>query len=150
LFIYKKGSTNIYLLVHVDDIIITNSSPSAIDAVLVDLKTDFAIKDLGDLHYFLGIEVKKVNDGILLTQEKICLWHSSSCWDVAVSTGAHSLVHLGQVISTCPPWTSYQHMVLIHLNLMPLPSIIAPLGPFNIWHTHVLIWRSPSTKFAST
>jgi hypothetical protein len=31
---------------------------------------DFALKDLGDLHYFIGIEVKKVQDGIILTQEQ--------------------------------------------------------------------------------
>jgi hypothetical protein len=54
----------------VDDIIITSSSPAAIDALLANLKSDFAINDLGDLHYFLGIEVKKVDDGVLLTQEK--------------------------------------------------------------------------------
>ncbi|XP_071676858.1 uncharacterized protein [Lolium perenne] len=35
-----------------------------------DLNKNFAIKDLGDLHFFLGIEVKRVNDGLLLTQEK--------------------------------------------------------------------------------
>lgn len=35
-----------------------------------DLKQEFALKDLGDLHYFLGIEVNKVRDGILLTREK--------------------------------------------------------------------------------
>jgi histone deacetylase 1/2 len=28
------------------------------------------LKDLGDLHYFLGIEVKKVHDGIIMSQEK--------------------------------------------------------------------------------
>jgi histone deacetylase 1/2 len=37
--------------------------------LLKDLKDDFALKDLGDLHFFLGIEVKKVHDGLLLTQE---------------------------------------------------------------------------------
>jgi histone deacetylase 1/2 len=31
---------------------------------------DFALKDLGELHYFLGIEVKKVRDGIILSQEQ--------------------------------------------------------------------------------
>jgi hypothetical protein len=54
----------------VDDIIIASSSPAAIDALLVDLKTDFAIKDLVDLHYFLGIEVKQVADGLVLSQAK--------------------------------------------------------------------------------
>jgi hypothetical protein len=66
LFIYKKGSVTIYLLVYVDDIIITSSSPLAIDALLNDLKNEFALEDLGNLHYFLGIEVKH----ILLSQEK--------------------------------------------------------------------------------
>jgi histone deacetylase 1/2 len=37
---------------------------------MYDLKDDFALRDLGDLHIFLGIEVKKFNDGLLLTQEK--------------------------------------------------------------------------------
>jgi hypothetical protein len=70
LFIYIKGSITIYLQVYVDDIIITSSSSSVIDAFLSDLKFEFAIKDMSDLHYFLGIEVKKVLDGVLLTQEK--------------------------------------------------------------------------------
>jgi hypothetical protein len=37
----------------VNDIIITSSSPSAIDALLPDLKADFALKDLGTLNFFL-------------------------------------------------------------------------------------------------
>ena len=59
-----------YLLIYVDDIILTSSSNSAIEALLKDLQCDFALKDLGNLHYFLGIEVKRKNNGILLTQEK--------------------------------------------------------------------------------
>jgi hypothetical protein len=70
LFMYKKGVITIFLLVYVDDIIVTSSSPAAIDALLADLKADFAIIDLGPLHYFLGIEVKWTYDGILLSQEK--------------------------------------------------------------------------------
>jgi histone deacetylase 1/2 len=34
------------------------------------LQKDFALKDLGDLHYFLGIEVKKSSEGLVLTQER--------------------------------------------------------------------------------
>jgi len=70
LFFYKKGHVTIFLLIYVDDIIVTSSSPDAVDALIQDLKKDFALKDLGDLHYFLGIEVKKVPDGILLSQGK--------------------------------------------------------------------------------
>jgi hypothetical protein len=70
LFIYKKGTVTIYLLVYVDDIIVTSSSSAAIDALLADLKNDFALKDLGNLHNFLGIEVKHVAVGLILSQEK--------------------------------------------------------------------------------
>ena len=59
-----------FVLIYVDDIIVTSSSDRAISALLRDLNKNFAIKDLGDLHYFLGMEVKKVHNGLLLTQEK--------------------------------------------------------------------------------
>ena len=51
LFFCKRGIT-IFMLVYVDDIIIASSSQEVIDAMLNDLKSDFA-----QLHYFLGIEV---------------------------------------------------------------------------------------------
>jgi hypothetical protein len=38
--------------------------------LLQDLQKEFAPKDLGELHYFLGIEVTKLKDSLLLTQEK--------------------------------------------------------------------------------
>ena len=60
----------IFVLIYVDDIIVASSENGVTEALLQDLKGDFALKDLGDLHYFLGIEVSRVRDGILLTQEK--------------------------------------------------------------------------------
>ena len=38
--------------------------------MLKDLSAECALKDLGDLHFFLGIEVKKHKDGLHLSQEK--------------------------------------------------------------------------------
>ena len=70
LFIYCKLNVTIYMLIYVDDIIVVSSSQLATDALLKDLSKEFALKDLGDLHYFLGIEVHKVRDGLLLTQAK--------------------------------------------------------------------------------
>ena len=59
-----------FMLVYVDDIILVSSDHSAVPMLLKDLNKDFALKDLGELHYFLGIEVNKIQNGILLTQEK--------------------------------------------------------------------------------
>jgi histone deacetylase 1/2 len=70
LFLYNKSGIIIYVLVYVDDIIVTSSSDLAITVLLRDLNKNFAIKDLCDLHYFLGIEVKKIQNGLVLTQEK--------------------------------------------------------------------------------
>jgi hypothetical protein len=58
------------ILVYVDDIIVASSSPSVVDALLLDLMSDFALKDLGPLHYFLGIQVTRKSDGLFLRQEK--------------------------------------------------------------------------------
>jgi hypothetical protein len=60
----------IYLLVYVDDIIVASSSSQVVTTLLQDLGNEFALKDLGALRYFLGIEVSQLKDGILLSQEK--------------------------------------------------------------------------------
>jgi hypothetical protein len=70
LFFYSKGGITMFVLVYVDDIIVASSTENATTALLKDLKEDFALKDLGELHYFLGIEVSKVCNGIILTQDK--------------------------------------------------------------------------------
>jgi hypothetical protein len=57
----------------VDDIIIVSSSSSVTDKLLEQLHREFAVKDLGRLNYFLGIEVHHTSLGLILTQRKyIC------------------------------------------------------------------------------
>jgi histone deacetylase 1/2 len=57
-------------LVYVDDIIVVSSSTTAIDRLIHQLRSSFALKDLGQLHYFLGIEVQLSDGSLLLTQRK--------------------------------------------------------------------------------
>jgi hypothetical protein len=59
-----------FVLVYVDNIIVASSSPSATMVLLRSLEQDFTLNDLGGLHYFLEIEVTKINNGILLSQHK--------------------------------------------------------------------------------
>jgi histone deacetylase 1/2 len=68
LFYFHKGQHNIFVLVYVDDIIVASSSQEAVNALLKDLEQDFALKDLGDLHYFLGIKVKRSREDLTLSQ----------------------------------------------------------------------------------
>ena len=59
------------ILVYVDDIIITGSSKSQIQQLVQKLNSEFSLKDLGQLDYFLGIEVHHSDNGsLLLSQTK--------------------------------------------------------------------------------
>jgi hypothetical protein len=70
LFFYKNRGITMLFLVYVDDIIVVSSSAEATTLLLQNLEKEFVLKDLEGLHYFLGIEVTKIQDGILLSQSK--------------------------------------------------------------------------------
>jgi hypothetical protein len=70
LFVFKTTGIQMYMLIYVDDIIIIMSSPSATEKLLGQLRQDFAVKDLGRLNYFLGIQVRESSNGLLLMQHK--------------------------------------------------------------------------------
>ena len=58
------------MLIYVDDIIIIGSDSKGIEEVVKDLNTTFALKDLRDLNFFLGIQVLRNQNSILLSQSK--------------------------------------------------------------------------------
>ena len=71
LFIHTHGTVSTYVLVYVDDIIITGASADFMQNLITKLNSEFALKDLGNVHYFLGIEVHRLHDGsLLLSQQK--------------------------------------------------------------------------------
>ena len=69
----KKGPTLVFILVYVDDILVTGPNPQACKDTISQLSNLFPIKDLGPLHYFLGIEVKRSSSGIFISQTKYIL-----------------------------------------------------------------------------
>jgi hypothetical protein len=73
LFTFKSNHTTIFVLVYVDDIIITGNNEDAISDIKKFLAQAFSIKDLGNLSYFLGIEVSRSKKGIFLCQRKYTL-----------------------------------------------------------------------------
>ncbi|GKD00111.1 retrovirus-related pol polyprotein from transposon TNT 1-94 [Tanacetum coccineum] len=60
-------------MVYVDDIIVTGNNKGNIDNILSQLGSAFALKDLGLLNYFLGIEIVPHVFDILLSQKKYIL-----------------------------------------------------------------------------
>ena len=57
LFIYQHGTITCFLLIYVDDIILTGSHSFFLNEVITKLSTAFSLRDLGSLSYFLGIQI---------------------------------------------------------------------------------------------
>lgn len=70
LFMRITSQHTTYILVYVDDIIVTGSSPAEVAIVISCLNSKFALKDLGPLSYFLGIQVEYTAEGVILSQKK--------------------------------------------------------------------------------
>ena len=71
LFLLHQGKLQVMILVYVDDIIITGSSAPFITSLIKHLNNKFSLKQLGQLDYFLGLEVSHLSNGsLLLSQTK--------------------------------------------------------------------------------
>lgn len=73
LFVYHSPHGVICLLLYVDDMGIIGRNSSILCSLIDKQTKEFSMKDLGDLHYFLGIEVVKNDNGLFLNQAKYAL-----------------------------------------------------------------------------
>ena len=73
LFVYNDGTHILYLIVYVNDLIITGDKPLKIHEFIALLAKQFSLKDLGKLAYFLGIEVVPNDQGLILSQRRYIL-----------------------------------------------------------------------------
>ena len=70
LFIFNSNGKTIYLLVYVDDILLTGNDELLLNKLTSDMRRMFALKNLGHIHYFLGIEAYRDTTGLYLSQSK--------------------------------------------------------------------------------
>lgn len=73
LFTKHNDSSFTILLIYVDEIVLADNGFAEISFVKTFLHDSFKIKDLGNLRYFLGIEVTRSSKGILINQRKYTL-----------------------------------------------------------------------------
>lgn len=69
-FVYSNKGVRLRILIYVDDLIISGTSPHDIQIFKDYLSTCFHMKDLGPVKYFLGLEVARSATGIYLCQRK--------------------------------------------------------------------------------
>jgi hypothetical protein len=69
LFVYRRGEQMAYLLLYVDDIILTASSTDLLQVTISKLASEFKIKDMGALQSFLSVAIRRSHVGFFLSQE---------------------------------------------------------------------------------
>ncbi|GJW13780.1 ribonuclease H-like domain-containing protein [Tanacetum coccineum] len=73
LFIYRSGSDTAYLLIYVDDIVLTASYTTLLQQIISSLHSEFDMTDLGALNYFLVIFVTRDSTGMFLSQKQYAI-----------------------------------------------------------------------------
>lgn len=80
LFSYNHGNMELRVLIYVDDLLICGNDAHMLQRFKDYLSRCFSMKDLGNLKYFLGIEVSRGTEGFFLSQRKYTL-------DILAETG---------------------------------------------------------------
>ena len=73
LFLKRRGNQITCLIIYVDDMVITGNDEQEIKILKGRLFLEFEMKDLGNLKYFLGIQVLRSKKGIFINQKKYIL-----------------------------------------------------------------------------
>ncbi|PKU72621.1 Retrovirus-related Pol polyprotein from transposon TNT 1-94 [Dendrobium catenatum] len=69
LLIFHQNGVHIYILIYVDDFLVTGNDEAAIRRLLTQLQKQFALKQLGNISLFLGIQVPHTKQSFFLSQE---------------------------------------------------------------------------------
>ena len=72
LFIKKKDNDILLVQIYVDDIIFGSTNESLCKEFSIDMQSEFEMSMMGELNYFLGLQIKQTNDGIFVNQAKYC------------------------------------------------------------------------------
>ena len=122
LFIHLGPTTKVMVLVYVDDLIIVGNDSDVISHLKVTLQQRFSITDLGNLKYFLGIEMATSHKGLFLNQRRYVLDLLKDAKMIDAKPAPTPLDSKLKLNTTSEPLGSinyYQHLVerLIYLTI---------------------------------
>ena len=70
LYAKKVKDDIIIVAVYIDDLLIAGPNISLMNDLKSDLKGAFYMSDLGELSYFLGLQISRLHDGLFISQKK--------------------------------------------------------------------------------
>lgn len=70
LFVLGEEKMKVFMLIYVDDILLTGSNIGYIHDLIQDLNIQFSVKNLGELNFFLRIETHRSERGLHICQAK--------------------------------------------------------------------------------
>lgn len=128
LFVLKRQQHFIYLLIYVDDILVTGRNKAYIQTILSLLADRFSVKDPEDLNYFLGIEAHRTDQGLHLSQWKyiLDLLHKYDMMNAKpvttpMASSPNLTLHSGTSLSDPSKYRkligSFQYLQFIHLDI---------------------------------
>ena len=115
-------------LVYVDDIVLTGNCTSFLNNFVTLLSKRFSLKDLGNLHHFLGIEVISTHQGMFLSQHRhisdlLTTFHMDGAKDVVTPLSSTESLTLEDGSSKIDPITyrkiigSLQYLAFTRLDV---------------------------------
>jgi len=72
LFVKKALNDIILVQVYVDDIIFGSTNQNLCEQFVAAMQGEFEMSMMGELNYFLGLQIKQLNHGTFLSQTKYC------------------------------------------------------------------------------
>ncbi|GJV87151.1 ribonuclease H-like domain-containing protein, partial [Tanacetum coccineum] len=123
------GSQVAYLLLYVDDIILTASSTTLLQQLIDSLHREFDMTDLGALNYFLGISAVRYSTGLFLSQRKydlqlLELAHMVNCNPSPPNTSGYGVLNCSDGVPIPDPnnvtkscW-GFQYLTVYHIQFV--------------------------------
>ena len=113
------------MVLYVDDLVITINNVNLILGLKKQLANTFEMTDLGLLHFFLGIQILQMDDGIFLSQPKYALdilkrFKMDDCKSYATPSQSRSKL-LRDCDSPRFNTTLYQQLIVILISFMHCP-----------------------------
>ncbi|KAA3479914.1 Retrovirus-related Pol polyprotein from transposon TNT 1-94 [Gossypium australe] len=79
LYVKKSSTVLIIISLYVDDMLVTGNDATQIEVFKKDMMEVFEMTDLGEMHYFLGMEIKQIQNEKKYMKEILKRFHIEEC-----------------------------------------------------------------------